>query len=123
MKNYFTFLEAKEAIIAKTPWSDEEKKQIQELVNKYPQKAAKIDWNKIKELTAQQVINTLKQESKKDIKKTIRKGFEGLKEGKDYLILQEDDIFKIYAPLNHKASATLGRDTKWCISMENVTHH
>ena len=124
MFTYYTYyLEAKEAIIQRTPWSDVQKKEIQELVNKYPQKAAKIDWNKIKELKAADVLKILQEESKKDVKKAIRLGFEGLKEGTDYKILHEEENYQAYAPLTQKASATLGRDTRWCISMENDSSH
>ena len=120
--NLFYYIEAKEAIINKAPWSPSEKQEIQELVNKYPQKASKIDWNKIKELSADDVLKILKEESKKEIKKVIRSGFEGLIEGKDYITLYNKPELQIYAPLNHKASCTIGRDTKWCTSMENKNH-
>jgi hypothetical protein len=121
--NPFYFLEAKEALIQRAPWSDVEKKEIQELVNKYPQKASIIDWNKIKDLSAPEVKKILTKESKKDIKKQVRKGIPGLKEGEDYITFVSKPEIQIYGLLTHKGAMTIGRKSNWCISMENDNTH
>jgi hypothetical protein len=120
MKNYFTFLEAKEAIIKKAPWSDEEKKQIQELVDKYPQKASKIDWNKIKDLAAKDVLAALQEASKKDVKKGK---IAGITSGKDYIDISTDK-YEAYIPLTWEASRILAHESvggctgQWCTAYQ-----
>ncbi len=122
----YLYNEAKEALIAKMPWDDEQKKAVQELVNKYPQKASKIDWNN-KALTADQALTVLREESKKDVKKQIRQGIPGLIEGTDYIefhdIPKPNHDVRVFSPLNYKASCAIGRGAKWCTAMENNATH
>jgi len=122
----YLYTEAKEAIIKRMPWTDEQKQEVQELVDKYPQKASKINWQD-KELKAEDALAILKEESKKDVKKQIRKGVTGLVEGTDYLEFDPPEDapagLRIFAPLHHKASCALGRGSKWCTTMENNATH
>ncbi len=130
MNIFTTYIEAKEALIAKMPWSDDQKKEIQELVNKYPQKASLIDWNK-KDLSAEQAFSVLKEESKKAVKKQIRQGVPGLKQNDDYIEIPESKFpaeakgrdIRVFIPMNHKASCALGREAKWCTAMEKEPGH
>lgn len=119
-KQYINYLEAKEAIIKRQSWTPEQKSEIQELVNKYPQKASKVSWQQ-KDLDAESVLNILKTESKKEVKKQIRSGFAGLVENEDYVEIPSPSskILHIYVPLTHKGSCAIGRDSKWCTSMES----
>jgi hypothetical protein len=124
MKLFSAYIEAKEAVINKLDWTDAQKKQIQELVNKYPQKASKIDWNK-NDLTFNYVLAALQETSKKDIKSG---NIAGLKLGIDYLDVSTD-TYKAYIPLNYAASRVIankkigGVEGKWCIADQNTREH
>jgi hypothetical protein len=65
--------------------------------------------------------------TKSAVKKDIRKGFIGIKIDKDYIKVETPagavEGLKIFIPLNHKASCTIGRDSKWCTTMENDPRH
>jgi len=124
MKLFTDYLEAKETLINKLNWTDEQKKQIQELVNKYPQKASKIDWNQ-KDLTFNSVLSTLQETSKKDIKTG---NISGLKLGIDYLDLSTEE-YTAYVPLSYPAARVIankkvgGVEGKWCITDQNTREH
>ena len=129
MKQYLLYLEAKEAIINKLQLNDEQKKEIQELVDKYPQKASKIDWNK-KDLTYGAITSTLKEISKKAVKQG---SLGGLVEGKDYILFGEFETkiskYMGYIPLNHNASRVIaqekigGCEGKWCTAFQKSSSH
>ncbi len=123
---HIIFLEAKEKLINAMPWTDEQKKEIQELVNKYPQKASKIDWNN-KELDAEEVLGVLREESKKLIKKQVRQGIPGLKENYDYIeitgIKSKYPDSRFFVPITFKGSCAIGRGSKWCTTSEKEPQH
>jgi hypothetical protein len=126
MKDYLLYVEAKEAIINRAPWTPEEKQEVQTLVNKYPQKASKIDWNKISSLKASDVLVVLKEVSQKDVK---RGRVENLVEGKDYLYKGTFKDYDVYIPLNYKASRVIanvkigGCEGKWCTAYQMSSGH
>lgn len=128
--NYLNFyLEAKEALIKKLPFSDAQKEEIQGLVNKYPQKASKVPWQK-KDLSYEEILEILKEVSGKQVKAGA---IGGLVEGKDYLNLTSKFAnyprIKVYIPLCYKASRILanakvgGMEGEWCISYQKNSFH
>jgi len=140
MRLYFNYLEAKEKLINALDMADDEREEIQQLVNQYPQKASGIDWQNKAQLTFgkgenKEVIGDwtyenlkelLTRESKKDVKKNIRKGVAGVTEGVDYIYVDPPGLkpgVEIFMPLTHKGSAAIGRASRWCTSQEREPSH
>lgn len=122
-KDFFRFIENKDRLIDKLNLTDEQKTQLKDFFNKHPNYESKIDWNN-KNLTWDDFSGLFDLEYSKS--KAKKKGIEGLKEGLDYLILEQNDLYTIYYPLDHKASQTLAStrvapytEGKWCISQNS----
>jgi len=130
MKQYLKHIwqEAKEHLIAKLNLPDEQKQEIQELVNRYAsdkKKMSKIDWNKISKYTYEELINILKEESKSQLKKRVRRGIAGITRNKEYIDITFSNLesHDAYAPINYNGSVALGLKTNWCISAKENPGH
>lgn len=118
--DFFRFLENKDRLIDKLDLTDEQKSELKDFFKKHPSYESKIDWNK-RDLTWKDFSGLFDLEYSKS--KAKKKGIEGLKEGMDYLLLAQNDLYTVYYPLDHKASQTLAStkvapytEGKWCIS-------
>ena len=93
-----------------------------------------IDWNRGLNITWDDLEKVIKKErnTKSQTKKKIRKGLEGFKEGKDYLVLEETDSYIAYQPLTWESSRMIAshyvepsnneygevKDAGWCTAYQ-----
>ena len=128
-RDFFRLLESKDRLIDKLDLTDEQKEQLKVYFKKYPTSESKIDWNK-KDLQWKDFELLLANEGKSK-SQAKKKGLSGLKEGRDYILVGEEDgefgRYTLYYPLNFLASETLanpkvsplGVTGQWCISGGN----
>lgn len=120
--DFFQFLESKDRLIDRLDLTEDQKTKLKIFFKKYPGFESKIDWNR-KDLTWEDFSELLANEGKSK-SQAKKKGIEGLIEEKDYKIIESNDEYTIYYPMNHRASVTLASmktapftEGKWCISM------
>lgn len=137
---FFKLIEKKDHLIKKMDLTDEQKQTIIDFFAKYPSYESEIDWNR-KDLSwedFEKVINK-DRNTKSQIKKAVKKGISGIKEGVDYIDLgsytstHREGTFQMYIPLSWKGSRVLASDqvapklgtfkegytgAKWCISYQ-----
>lgn len=122
--DFFKFIENKDRFIDnKLDLTNTQKSKLKDFFKLHPSYESKIDWNR-KDLTWDDFTPLFELEFSKS--KAKKQGIAGLKKGKDYLLLAQNDVYSIYYPLNHKASQTLASkkvypyiEGEWCISMNN----
>ena len=106
---------------------------------KYPAYEKEIDWNRGLKITWEDLEKVIKKErnSKSIVKKKIRKGLEGFKEGEDYLILEETGDYVAYQPFTWESSRMIAshyiepsrneegkiKDARWCTAYQKDRTH
>lgn len=122
-------MENKDRLIDKLDLTDEQKEQLKAYFKKYPTSEAKIDWNN-KNLQWKD-FESLLTNAGKSKSQAKKKGLSGLKAGRDYVLVGEEDgqwgRYTLYYPLTFLGSETLanpkvspiGVTGQWCISGGN----
>ena len=100
--------EKKDNLIRKNPnLTEEQKQEIIEVLNKYPNLENNVDWNKNKYLTYEDFKELILDKAGKSRSQAKKKGVSGLTEGIDYDILYDKDGETLYAVYTHLASKVL----------------
>ena len=100
--------EKKDHLIRKNPnLTEEQKQEIIEVLNKYPNLENNVDWNKNKYLTYEDFKELILDKAGKSRSQAKKKGISGLTEGTDYDILYNKDGETLYAVYTHLASKVL----------------
>lgn len=100
--------EKKDHLIRKNPnLTEEQKLEIINVLNKYPNLEKNIDWNKNNSLTYEDFKLSILDKAGKTTSQAKKKGISGLVEGQDYDILYSKDGDTLYAVYTHLASKTL----------------
>ena len=100
--------EKKDNLIRKNPnLTEEQKQEIIEVLNKYPNLENNVDWNKNKYLTYEDFKELILDKAGKSRSQAKKKGISGLTEGTDYDILYNKDGETLYAVYTHLASKVL----------------
>lgn len=130
--------ESKDSIINRmTQLTDEQKSKAKAFFNKYNAYENEVDWNKWRTLTWEDLSAVINKDRSKasnsQVKKSIRKGLEGFKEGEDYEILDEgefnDEPYVAYLPRNWEASRMIAStsvepcdtEAKWCTAYQKTS--
>ena len=129
--------ESKDSIINKmSQLTDEQKKIAKEFFNKHNDFEKEIDWNRWRTLTWEDLSKVIYKDrsksTKSQVKKSIRKGLEGFKEGEDYEVLAEGEFngepYVAYLPRNWEASRMIAStsvepcdtEAKWCTAYQKT---
>jgi hypothetical protein len=114
--------EKKDHIISKIPaLSPEQKSQIIQYFNVYPNEEGQIDWNNWKNLKYEDFTSLINSVSRTAKKKNVKNsGIEGLIPNEDYVEVYNQDNIIGYVPLTHEASKLIaskyinGIEGTWC---------
>lgn len=126
-REYIALRESKDHLINKLNMTPEQKERVIGLFRKYPHLESKIDWNR-KDLTFEDFKPLLSNEGKSKTQ-AKKKGLKGLKEGKDYVVIDKTPEFTAYQPLTYLGSVTLasnrvppakGSGAQWCIAQHDT---
>ena len=121
------FEENKDHIIDRLSLTDEQREILKHFFKKYPNYESKIDWNK-KDLTFEDFKDLLANEGKSK-SQAKKNGLAGLKEGEDYVIVDQKPDFIAYQPLTYLGSKTIASNAvppvkengaKWCIAYQKT---
>ncbi len=139
LDSFLQFLEKKDHLIKKhNTLTDEQKEEITNLLNKFPDKENKFDWNKLQDISYEDFMRVLSQTSKTQKKKLVKQGgLEGLTEGEDYVQAYEgfnvgknkDAHVLGLIPLNYEASKLIASshvgncEGKWCTSYQKTSEY
>ena len=100
--------EKKGTLIRSNPnLTEEQKQEIIEVLNRYPNLENNVDWNKNKYLTYEDFKELILDKAGKSNRQAKKKGISGLTEGTDYDILYDKDGETLYAVYTHLASKVL----------------
>lgn len=137
IKDFRHFFEDKNRLIDNLNLTDEQKEELKAFFKKHPNYESKIDWNnkslQYKDFEEVLALEGNSENSKKKYGLSGKAQIEDLVEGKDYLIIAEDDQrfyhTTLYYPLTFKASEVLAKPTtpplgvtgKWCIAGRNYS--
>jgi hypothetical protein len=112
---FFKMLEKKDHLIRKTNLTDDQKQIVIDFFTKHPnyEKELGTKWNNPEKITWEDFETVINKErsSKSQIKKAVKAGISGLKEGEDYIHIysgtSKGSPYEIYQPLTWKGSRVL----------------
>ena len=132
--------ESKDSIINKmSQLTDEQKAEAKAFFNKHNEYENEIDWNKWRTLSWEDLSAVIYRDRYKDtksqVKKSIKNGLEGFKEGEDYEIIDEGEFngshYVAYLPKTWEASRMIASksvephdtEARWCTAYQKDRVH